>query len=270
MKKLFLIAAAIFATTFSVSAQDTEVKKERTKVKKERTERDYGNDNWDNWGGGTKVRGEGPSVSETRDAKGFKGVKSAISGDITLKQSSNGYKVVVEGQKNILAHLITEVVDGNVKIYYEKGFSIQNKVPIKISLEAPAFDYIGLSGSGDVRTNGALSGDKMTVKLSGSGNFNLDELKYTDLAINLSGSGNVKLSGTAATVDLSISGSGNLNADNLQAQKANCSISGSGNLSLNVSKEMDARISGSGDIRYSGNPASVKSKVSGSGEIKSK
>jgi hypothetical protein len=56
----------------------------------------------------------------------------------------------------------------------------------------------------------------------------------------------------------------------MKAQKARCRVSGSGNIALNVSKELDASISGSGDIRYSGNPPSVRTKVSGSGDISSR
>jgi Putative auto-transporter adhesin, head GIN domain len=273
MKKVILLATAIFASTFCLWAQDSESVKEKNKTdKKEKKKNKDWNDNgnWNNWGGGERIRGEGPSVTETRDAKNFKGFKSSISADITLKQTSGSYSVKIEGQKNILALLKTEVVDGMLKIGFEKGYSINHKEPLNITIEAPSFEYLGLSGSGNVKVNGSLSGDKMTMSLSGSGDFYLDELKYSELSVGISGSGNVKMSGTAESVDLSISGSGNLKANDLKAQKARCRISGSGNLSLNVTKELDATISGSGDIRYSGNPPSVRTKVSGSGDISSK
>lgn len=271
MKKFLLFALAIFATTFCLSAQDTDVKKEKNKEAKTKyKEKNYDNGNWSNWSGGERVRGEGPSVTETRDIRDFKGFKSSISADITLKQSSGGYKVTLDGQKNILALLKMEVVDGNLKISFEKGYSMNYHEPLKITLEAPSFAFMGMSGSGNVRANGDLSGEKMTISISGSGNFYLNDLKYSDLAVGISGSGDVNLSGNVESVDLSISGSGDLKANNLKAQKARCRVSGSGNIALNVAKELDASISGSGDIRYSGNPSSVRTKVSGSGDISSR
>lgn len=271
MKKLILLAAAIFATTFCLSAQETESVKEKNKeAKVKQKEKNYDNGRWDNWGGGERVRGEGPSVTETRDVRNFRGFKSSLSADITLKQTSGSYKVTLEGQKNILSLLKTEVVDGSLKIGFEKGYSMNYREPLKITIEAPNFEFMGLSGSGDVRTNGDLSGDKMNISISGSGNFYLNDLKYNDLSVGISGSGDVNLSGNVESADLSISGSGDLKAANLKTQKARCRVSGSGNIALNVSKELDASISGSGDIRYSGNPPSVRTKVSGSGDISSR
>ena len=69
-------------------------------------------------------------------------------------------------------------------------------------------------------------------------------------------------------MDLRISGSGDVKAANLKTQKAICNVSGSGNISCNVKETLEAYVSGSGDIRYSGSPASVKTRVTGSGDIK--
>ena len=275
MKKFICLATVFLATTFSTYAQQTENKKEKEEVKKEtkRKTTNNGNDNWNNWnnwGGGERVTGEGPAVTETRDLKNFTGFKSGVSADITLKQTSGSYNVVVKGQKNIISLLKMEVVDGTLKIGFEKGYSIGYKEPLKITIEAPSFAYLGMSGSGNVEADGTLSGDKMTISISGSGDFDLKNIKYTDISVGISGSGDVDLAGSVESVDLSISGSGDLNAESLKAQKARCRVSGSGDISLNVSKELDATVSGSGDIRYVGKPASVRTRVSGSGDILSK
>ncbi len=275
MKKFICLSMAFLTTNLSTYAQQPETIKEKKEVKKESKHKNNDNDNgnwnnWNNWGDGERVRGEGSTVTETRDVKNFKGFKSGISADIILKQTSGSYKVTFSGQKNILSLLKTEVVDGNLKIGFEKGYSIGYNEPLKITLEAPSFDYLGMSGSGNVVAEGTLSGEKLTVNISGSGDFDLNNLKYGDLSVGISGSGDVDLAGSVESVDLRISGSGDLKAENLKAQKAHCTVSGSGNISLNVTKELDATISGSGDIRYSGKPASVRTRVSGSGDIKAR
>jgi hypothetical protein len=80
----------------------------------------------------------------------------------------------------------------------------------------------------------------------------------------------VNVGGTAERSELSISGSGNLQANELKAQTVKCRVSGSGDVDCFASKEFDALISGSGDIRYAGSPATVRKKVSGSGNIKAR
>ncbi|MBL7814102.1 MAG: DUF2807 domain-containing protein [Saprospiraceae bacterium] len=270
MKKLLFGALALLLLTNFAVAQQTETIKEKEEAKKSTKNKNYNYNNWNNWGGGERVVGEGPSVSETRDVKNFTGFKSSISADITVKQTSGNFNVTIEGQKNIIALVKCEVVDGTLKIGFEKGYSINHKEPLKIHIEAPSFSYMGMSGSGNVRSKSGLTGEKLTVNISGSGDFDLNDLKFNNLNVGISGSGDIDLAGSVESVELSISGSGDLNAENLKAQKAQCRVSGSGDISLNVSKELDASISGSGDISYSGKPATVHKRVSGSGDIVSK
>ncbi|MDG1774786.1 MAG: DUF2807 domain-containing protein, partial [Flavobacteriaceae bacterium] len=44
-------------------------------------------------------------------------------------------------------------------------------------------------------------------------------------------------------------------------------VSGSADVTLTVKGTLNAKVSGSGDIQYKGNPKKVASKVSGSGDV---
>ena len=251
MKKFFLFSFILLVFCSVVSAQD-----------------DKNDSNWYSSGwSGKSVKGTGPVVKEDRNISGFTGVSSGISADIVLKQGSN-FKVTIEGQKNILDLLKTELKDQTLKIGFEKGYRVNYQEKLKIYVEAPSFEYLGMSGSGDVRAANTLTGSKLNIGVSGSGDFNLD-VKYTNLSLGISGSGDISLSGTSDNVDLRISGSGDVKASNLVAQSIKCSVSGSGNINCNAQKALEAYVSGSGDIRYKGSPGSVKTKVSGSGDISS-
>jgi Putative auto-transporter adhesin, head GIN domain len=218
------------------------------------------------WGSGKKVKGEGASVTETRSVSGFKGFESAVSADVYIKQSST-FKVTVEGQKNILALLKTELKGDMLKITFQKGYNISYKDQLKVYIEAPSFEKLSMSGSGNVKAENALSGSKMDIGISGSGDFMLDNIKFSNVEFHISGSGNIKVSGESEKVDFHVSGSGDIKAGDLKAQNVECHVSGSGNINCNASKSLNALVSGSGDIRYKGKPESVKTKVSGSGDI---
>ncbi len=266
------LIAALFTASFTASAQETPTAKKADK--KEKTKKEYKERN-DDWGwntsgwGGERVVGTGDAVTEDRDLRDFMGISSSISADIDLHQSAT-FKVTIEGQKNILDLLETVVTDGKLKISFKKGYSIKYKKALKIRVDAPNFAYLGMAGSGNVSSDGALSGEKLDVFISGSGDFNLMKLQYSDVKVSISGSGDMNLGGTVERAELTISGSGDLKARELQAQSVRCRVSGSGNIACSAAKELDALISGSGDIMYSGKPASVKKKVSGSGSIESK
>lgn len=218
------------------------------------------------WGNGKKVKGEGAVVTELRNVAGFKGFESAVSADVFIKQSST-FKVTVEGQKNILDLLKTELKGDMLKITLQKGYSISYRIPLKIYIEAPSFEKLTMSGSGNVKAENALTGSKMNIGISGSGDFTLNNIKFSNIEFHISGSGNINVSGESETVDFHVSGSGDIKAGNLKAQSVACQVSGSGNINCNASKSLNALVSGSGDIRYKGKPESVKTKVSGTGDI---
>jgi hypothetical protein len=153
-----------------------------------------------------------------------------------------------------------------LKIYTEKNINIDTNKEIILTIPFEKISFVSLSGSGDLKSKNTIIGTKFTAKLSGSGDLNLD-VKTTDFEANLSGSGDVVLTGTSDSFISKISGSGDVDAVNLATKNANLTISGSGDMKVNCSQSLYARVSGSGDISYKGNPEIKDTKVSGSGEI---
>ena len=68
------------------------------------------------------VRGKGAVVKETRNVTGFTKVRAGASFDVQITQAPE-FKVELEGQKNILAILTTEVVNGELKLSFSKNVS---------------------------------------------------------------------------------------------------------------------------------------------------
>ena len=215
------------------------------------------------------MEGTGPVVKEQRNVSGFTKVGSSISANIFIRTASE-FKVEIEGQKNILDLLKTEVVDGLLKIKFEPNVNVNSHKDMNIYISAPAFEEIKLSGSGDLKAGNTLTGQSLKLHLSGSGNVIIPDAQYADLQCHLSGSGDIKLGGKAGSASMSISGSGNVNSSGLEAKSVTATISGSGDLACMATESLDAKVSGSGNISYSGHPGAVKSRVSGSGEVKGK
>ena len=83
----------------------------------------------------------------------------------------------------------------------------------------------------------------------------------------ISGSGDIELSGNATDFEAAVSGSGDVDAYDLKTERAELKIAGSGSIGLSVEKEIVARVSGSGNIKYKGQPRIEDIKVSGSGNV---
>lgn len=123
-----------------------------------------------------------------------------------------------------------------------------------------------VSGSGRIEVRGKCR--DFQSKVSGSGRVKLDVAIAERAEFGVSGSGKIQASGSAREVKVGVSGSGEILAANLVTDTCDIRISGSGDVEINVNKELDATISGSGTVSYKGNPAHVNSHSSGSGSVR--
>ncbi|PIF70239.1 head GIN domain-containing protein [Flavobacterium sp. 2] len=214
-----------------------------------------------------KINGNGKVVTETRSTAGYDSIKIAGSFDVDLVAGKEG-KIIVKGEENILSAIIVEVEENTLKIYTKKNTNIRSSIGKKVEVTIP-FEKISeltLSGSGNIKSKDIIKNDSFLAKLSGSGNFSL-AVDSNSFELNLSGSGNVNLKGNADNFTTKLSGSGDIDASALKSKNVVVNVSGSGNSKVNCNESLTARVSGSGDIKYTGNPEKRDVKVSGSGNI---
>ena len=96
----------------------------------------------------------------------------------------------------------------------------------------------------------------------------LDQVEFKNLKASLAGSGDLHLRGRSDEADYSIAGSGDIRAADFVARRTKVNIAGSGDAQVHATESLQTSIAGSGDVVYHGKPASVKSNVVGSGEVK--
>jgi hypothetical protein len=204
--------------------------------------------------------------TERRNVDAFSAISMGVAGDCYITQG-NSVNLEVEGDADDLDDLITEVRNKTLYIKYRRGGWNIRRNRVTIHLMTPELSEISLSGSGKVISRNRLNSDHLEIKVSGSGKMTL-EVSADDLEASISGSGNMEVSGTADQVELTISGSGNLEAEELRVDRYDVRISGSGRSRIYVGDELNAKISGSGSVYYTGDPDKVISNVSGSGRVK--
>lgn len=212
-----------------------------------------------------KIKGNGKIVTEKRTTAEYDEISVSGFFDVVLVSGKEG-EITIKGEENLLPYIKVEVKDNVLHIYTEKNININTKEDIVLTVPFKQISAVSLSGSGVLKSKNTIVAKNLKAKLSGSGDLTLD-VKATDFEAHLSGSGDVVINGNADNFTSKISGSGDVDAVNLIAKKANLTVSGSGDMKVNCSDSLYARVSGSGDIAYKGNPQSKDTKVSGSGEI---
>ncbi len=217
---------------------------------------------------GKRIKGNGDKVTIERTTGDYDAI--GVSGwfDVDIVDGKEG-QLTLEGESNLLEYIITEVKNGKLVIKTENNINLKPsdwKNGIRITVPVERINAISLSGSGDIVGKTTLKTETLDTAMSGSGDITLD-VETNTVSATMSGSGDITFSGNTTDFSATISGSGDIKAFDLAADNVDATVSGSADIKVTANKMLKARVSGSGDITYRGNPEKIDTKTSGSGDI---
>jgi hypothetical protein len=191
----------------------------------------------------TGIPGSGVAATQTRTTSDFHAIVASGTADVNVSVGGMT-SVIVNGDDNLLEMIRTEVVDGKLKIWTEGNYS--SNLGLSVDVTVPAIDEITVSGTADVVATG-IEGDLFRVSISGTGD--------------------AKVTGEVNELDVTVSGTGDAMLKSLRAKSVKVRSSGTGDATVFASESVDARASGTSDIKVHGKPAQIKQKTSGVGDI---
>jgi hypothetical protein len=207
---------------------------------------------------------EGEVTTEKRSTNNYERIQVRGPFDVSIEEGVSG-GLTITAPADAMVDITTEVVGDELIIDLE-GTGITTQT-FEVEVANSELDKIGMYGSGVFEGEVTVK-DQLILELGGSGAIivkaNPDKLKAS-----VSGSGVIEVEGRTSKVIADVSGSGGIDLENMQAVDAALELSGSGFITANASGLLKADLSGSGEIRYSGNPTEIDRTVSGSGDIRS-
>ena len=209
-------------------------------------------------------RGNGNVIKQERTVPPFKAIKISGAFDIILSQGTT-QSVIVEADDNLMSIIKTEVKGDELII--ENTKPIRNSRSLKVYVTVKELKKIDITSAVDLETSGKLTMDELSIEGSGASDSKM-ELDVKKLDIECSGGSKLKFSGTATNVTMDVSGAVDIYAYDLLTESFHLDISGAGKAEINVSKELNAEISGAASVHYKGNPSKFIENVSGAGSIK--
>ena len=215
-----------------------------------------------------KIKGNGNVTTINRTTSNYDAVSFAGSFDYILVSGTEG-KIKIEGEENLLPYIITEVKNGTLNVKTQNRINLQtsrNKT-IKITVPFEDINTVSLAGSGDVWNENTISVPHFKTSITGSGDIVLD-VEASSVEASVTGSGDLTLKGKTNRLEVSVTGSGDYKGFDLMANDVDVSVNGSGDAKVVCNGNLKARVSGSGDIKYAGNPKTEDIKVAGSGSIR--
>ena len=196
---------------------------------------------------------------------GFTAVRTSGSIDIEVMNNEN-QTIRIEADDNILPYIITRVDDGMLDVRYRSNMMFNN-THVKVYVSTPSLKKLIVGGSGSIISKDVLKEqDEIELKVSGSGDIDAI-VDAPSVTAGIGGSGTISLHGKTKNFTCSVGGSGDIKCKELLSESTNVSVSGSGTAHVFASVHLVAKVSGSGDIYYSGNPSSPEIHTSGSGSV---
>ena len=214
-------------------------------------------------------------VSENRTVASFSkiDVESGIS--LTFTESKTTSIKVQADDNEKLGRILTDVVDGVLKIHFKSGKNSRNKTA---NVEVSAANVNGFeAGSGatikltnEVTASNASihldSGSRFTGSIKSSGNTTLDadsgsafkgKITTTILKIDLDSGVSVHLSGSANTTTVNIDSGSSLHAEDFTTLNAIIDADSASSTDITVTESLKAKASSAAVIRYYGDPKKV-------------
>ncbi|MEM6298612.1 MAG: head GIN domain-containing protein, partial [Bacteroidota bacterium] len=207
--------------------------------------------------------------TETRQIGGFTRIQNTGPFEVYLTKG-NKPSIRVEARGIELEDVMTELTGGTLKVYPRKktfSWGSYRNADVKVYVTYKELESISVHGSGNITAQTVISNDQIKLTTHGSGNI-LAEVKADELQLTVHGSGDLKISGKADKARAEVHGSGSIEALDLKASYLDANIHGSGEIEMNLGKEIEARIYGSGNVNYQGNPSRTNVKSHGSGKVR--
>jgi len=215
-----------------------------------------------NWNSG--VKGNGNVVMETRTVNAsFSKIKASEGLSVYLTQgSSEG--ITVEADENLQELIITEVIDGVLKIHCKEQIGKASSKKVNVNFKSVS-GITSTSGSSVHATN-VITTDNLKLK-SSSGSSMRVKVNTNDLTCDSSSGSSLKVSGNTISLTAEASSGSTIKAGDLKAESSEASASSGANLTVNTSKALIAKASSGAIVKYYGNPEMLDTDKSSGGSV---
>jgi len=202
--------------------------------------------------------------SEERNVGSFDAIRVSQAITVYLKPGNNE-KVRVEADGLDVDDVLTEVSGSRLKIYLKKGN--YNNTSVKVYVTFKSLSEITASSASGVFSDGIIKGNDLELSVSSAADIEVD-IDVNRVDVSASSSGDVEITGSAKSLDISVSSAGGVDAYDLDAEVVKVRASSAGGAKVSASKEIDARASSGGSIRYKGNPDRSQTDSSSGGSVR--
>ena len=211
------------------------------------------------------VKGSGNVTIENRTiTKPFTAIKATEGLDVYLTQS-NTESISVEADDNLQELIVTEVVDGALKIHTKQSIGKSKSKKVMVSFKS--IDAIKATSGSDVFSTNTITLNHLELETTSGSDMTLT-VNTNSLNCKSTSGSDLKLSGKTNKLTAEATSGSNIKAAELVATSSHVKATSGADITINTVKELTASASSGGDIKYKGNPETINKNEASSGSVK--
>ncbi|MBI5856907.1 MAG: DUF2807 domain-containing protein [Sphingobacteriales bacterium] len=208
--------------------------------------------------------------AEIRNVSGFHGID--VSTGITLYLSEgNAEEVAVSASKTEYRDkIVTRVENGILKIHYEtKSGSINKRYEskdMKAYVSYKMLDHLDVNTGAEVEISGVLKSSSLELKANTGGLVN-GKVDINDMKVSQNTGSKITLSGKADKLEIDSDTGSKFMGEELSTQSCSVSASTGAKIWITAEKELKAKASTGGTVKYKGTASVSEVKVNTGGSV---
>ena len=204
---------------------------------------------------------------QNREVVTFNSIYTSGPINVYISQASEE-SISIRSDSNILNSIVTEVINGELKIYNNRR--IEHERVLDVYVNYKALDSIHAATQSTLTGKGLLNATKLKIKASDISEIKL-QMRVDSLDLVMDDRANVQLAGFTDKFNLLITDVGDLMAYNFVSKHCKAIIDtgdqSPGIARINVSEVLDATIIGPRNLKYKGDPIVTNKYIDGKGKL---
>ena len=208
--------------------------------------------------------------AEKRNVSGFHGIDVATGIELTLTKGTTEEVAVSASEIEFRDKIVTEVVNGILKIHYETKTGAINRRNESKNLRAYvsyiSLDKLTVTTGAEVNIDGVLEAESLELKAN-TGGLVKGEVNIKNLDVNQDTGSKITLSGRVDKLSAEGSTGSKFMGENLNTNTCSAEMGTGAGIYISVDKELNVRANTGGYVKYKGNAGIREIKTNTGGTV---
>lgn len=212
------------------------------------------------------ITGNGQIIKQQRTLGSFNKLNVRVAMRVQITTGNAG-TAELEGESNILEHVVTEIRNGELTVMLDQNKSYNQTKAVTVTIHVAKLDRVMVSTGCSVTADLPILADNLTLSVE-TGSKLTAPISAGKLNLTVKDGSAVTLNGKATDATIRLSGAGKLDAKRLTINKATVALDGASNASILVTETLAASADGVSTITYGGNPTVTAAEATGLSRIR--